>query len=714
MQPEMETDTVSIPVAPPVSRVQRAFEIATVSVVLGVSAFGLVGLTAAMLGHDRPVVVVPLGLVAWGGLLLLWRPAQPLARRYVSRPWLILAGLVLIGVVTVVNLRYQGQYVLTNRDPGIYSNGGAWIGRHGSLVVDSRQDVLTGFRGLQANALGQQSLAGNDTRLEIQGAHLFPVLLAMGYWVGGVHGLFAVPALIGALSLAVLLMVGLRFLPDWAALTVVAAVALNFGWIYTVRSVLSEPLMLTFAFAGLWFTIVALADRSPRRLAVAGLVVGVSLAARLDAGVAVILLLPAVAFLLGRTHRRAPGAGSAPWRSMAAYAGGWVIPGVLAWIDLNHFSPFYVFFHTSELSQLKAGLVLAVIMAVAALIVAVASVPASDESFLGRMRVIWARRGPATAAVGAALVVGVALLAWWVRPLIQTHTVVEPPSVKAAMEVIQKRENLPLNGNQTYDESSVSWLVWYTGALVVAGAVLGIALLVRRFIAGRLRDDLALLVAMIVPITVLYLYQPSIAPDQPWAIRRFVPVTIPGLLLLAAWWAVWLVQRSSLRSAAVRRVARRTAFVALGAVAVLPPLTVTWPLRTATWEAGGADGIQRVCDAIGPDGVALLSYESQVGSVFLPAVRGFCPVAAAGFIGPARPDWVDASTLAKDLAGRGRTLTILANSRRTVLTLAPTAVDVHLVTVLTTSEVVATVAEPPFTMSPLKYAVWVGRVPPAG
>lgn len=699
--------------------ITRIFEMVTVSVVLGIAAFGTVGLVAAMLGRDRPAIVLPVGALCWLLLIWLWRPDQlSSAGKHLStaasgqpvRTWVVVAGLLVIAASTLISLLFHGQYVLTNRDPGIYSNGGAWLAQHGSLVVDSRDGVLAGLKNLQANALGQQSLAGDDTRLEIQGAHLFPVLLAFGYWVAGAHGLFAAPAILGAVALAVVFLVGLRFLPDWVALSVLTALAVNFAWIYTVRSVLSEPLLMGFAFAGLLFTLQALVDHSARRLFVAGLVVAVSLLIRADAGVAVLLLLPSTAFLIARAHRRSAGALRNPWLSVGLYAAGWVLPSVLAWIDLNIFSPYYVFFHKSELTLVQAGLVAGVLLSVVVLAVSAAGSKGTNM-LMHRVNGVWAGRRALIAFLAAGFVLALAAFAWWIRPLLGEHLTVLGGQGKGSMEVIQKRDGLPLSGDRTYDEISIAEVVWYTGPAIFTGAVLGVAVFLRRFVLGRLHQELILLIALVVPISVLYLYRPSIYPDQPWAIRRFLPVTIPGLLLLAALWAVWLFGRVRADSVLGRPWYRRGAAAALVAVLVLPPLLVSWPLRAVRWEAGGIDGIERVCAEIGSDGVAILSQD--IGPVILPAVRGFCApgVASAMLRAKTAAGALDATSLSRRAKLAGRRLTIVSSSSKAVLLLAPTAVNVHPITLLNTTEVVSTLERAPSLTSKLTIVLWVGQVP---
>lgn len=74
--------------------------------------------------------------------------------------------------------------------------------------------------------------------------------MAVGEWVAGSRGASAVPALIGGLALAALFWLALRVVADWLAVAVVAAMAVDLAWLYTVRASLSEPLLMLLAMGG--------------------------------------------------------------------------------------------------------------------------------------------------------------------------------------------------------------------------------------------------------------------------------------------------------------------------------------------------------------------------------------------------------------------------------------------------------------------------------
>ena len=99
-----------------------------------------------------------------------------------------------------------------------------------------------------------------------------------------------------------------------------------------------------------------------------------------------------------------------------------------------------------------------------------------------------------------------------------------------------------MDGTRTYDEWSMHWLAWWLGWLTLAVAVFAATVLVRRILDPARRGDdpvhdwVAPLV-VVLGTTALTLWRPGISPDHPWADRRFVPVVLPGLLLLACYGA---------------------------------------------------------------------------------------------------------------------------------------------------------------------------------
>src|SRR4029077_5990812 len=93
---------------------------------------------------------------------------------------------------------------------------------------------------------------------------------------------------------------------------------------------------------------------------------------------------------------------------------------------------------------------------------------------------------------------------------------------------------------------------------------------------------------MALSLSALYLWTPQITPDQVWAMRRYVPVVVPGLIIAAvaelrAAWTWWTT------SSAVRVVVRGGVIVACAAVLVVPWL-VTRPVRDLRQE--GTQGAQ--------------------------------------------------------------------------------------------------------------------------
>jgi hypothetical protein len=101
--------------------------------------------------------------------------------------------------------------------------------------------------------------------------------------------------------------------------------------------------------------------------------------------------------------------------------------------------------------------------------------------------------------------------------------------------LLEPWEGLPVAARDfdAYRSQVLVRMVWFTTPVV---AILGLAGFL--LTAYRLDAPKALLVAAMLSFGVLYVAEPNVAPDLPWATRRFVPAVFPGLCLLAGYAAV--------------------------------------------------------------------------------------------------------------------------------------------------------------------------------
>ncbi len=699
------------------SAVVAGFDRVMVVAVTGFTAVGITTLTLAVAGVARPLLVAPVAAALWSLLLVGWLgrggwsmppddgltagPAVP-GRGRTARTAVVLAGVAVVLASGAHNLRHQGDYVVTDRDPGIYVTGGKWIADHGDLVVDGGGQDLDHVEGVVSWAAGQSETDDDPNRLQVQGAHLFHSVLAVGEWVGGPAGFAAVPAVVGALALAVFFWLALRLLPDWAALLATVALAVDFAWIYTVRSYLSEPTLLLTSFAAAVLLIDAVRDwpRRPVRLLVAGFVAATSLTARVDAGV-VVLAFPVLVALLVR--RGSPT--TRPLRALGWFLAGWVVPLVVAAVDLGLRSPRYLSDLGSEVTLVVAGLVTSGVVAVVVAVSGSGQLRVTTRDLAERLRP-WR---PRLAVAAVVAVVAVGAFAWFVRPHLGPVRLDRGGAGWRVMESIQVHEGLDPDGTRTYAERSLDRITWYTGPVAIAAGIAGLAVLAWRSVGARLRDAEWVVVGLVVPCLVLYVYAPSIYSDHPWMIRRYVPTAIPGLLLLSAV-AVTTLVRWDRPPRAVRSIG--AALLAVGLVGY--PAEMTWPLRSASWQAGGRDGIERLCDDFDPDDLAVLAADGSTALTLLPAVRSFCDVEAVGLA----PD-VDAvagapviDEVAAVAAADGREVEVVAPTREVLETLAPDAVDLRTVRILQTSAVGTTIGRPPQAVGDHTLTVWIGTLEP--
>ena len=104
--------------------IDRVTDRVMVVLLTGFVATGTGTLALAVAGAAEPWAVLLVVALLWSVLLLAWgrepSPGPPVRHR----PVLVLLGLAVIVASTAHNLRHQGEYVVTDRDSGIYVVGG--------------------------------------------------------------------------------------------------------------------------------------------------------------------------------------------------------------------------------------------------------------------------------------------------------------------------------------------------------------------------------------------------------------------------------------------------------------------------------------------------------------------------------------------------------------------------------------------------------------
>jgi len=631
-----------------------------------VAAFGSVGLVLAVFGvYSRPAALIS-GSAAFVGLCLL---ARPLLRDQddASRAARVCGVLAVVAVVAITawNVSNASQQVLVIRDGGTYLNAGKWVASHGTLEVRPFTGPFSTETDLTASSAG---MSRNGDHLDFTLEHMVPVLLAEAQNLGGDRLMYAtVPMLGGAALLAFYLFARRVLLHPVAALGAMLVLGLLMPQVSFSRDSTSEIPMQVLLFSAAWL----LCDRRTLRhrgiAFTAGVFLGLLQAIHID-GVAFVMGLPFVGlcwwFRAGR-EERADVARSLRWTALGVGVG-----VGLGFLDLLYRSPRYFRTLHFDVERLVAVVLVSVGVAVGIALLTRASSRGASE---------WRRVREPVAFFASALVLLAGFVAWFVRPALQTIRAGRPNSVVATVQGLTR---LAVDPTRRYYEHSVSWVSWYLGPSTLALAIIGAALAASAFVRGKLRVQAQVGAALLVPPALMYLWRPSITPDQIWAMRRFVPAALP-LLVLAAFGALCVLAAPGGRVApdpAVRRgglsYARRVAAVALGLVAVAYPVYTIGHVSQMTQQRGFPRAVADVCRIVGPRGaVVVLEEQEPLTWLYDPqTIRSFCdvPVGIAKAGPPSRqPDASDLRALSGLWSREHRNLFIVAGSRLAITKLFP-------------------------------------------
>lgn len=526
---------------------------------LGIVAWSPLLLVSAILGVYSPAVFGTLGwLVVGTGLgLRVWRAGVPsLPRKDAWSRWDIAAA-ALLALVCLLYSAFPNDTFRGGRDSGIYANHGAFLAREGRLTVP--YPWAPEEASLYPADQFVPGLYPTPGAMTVQFGHLFPLWLAQGYAGLGAFGLLRVNALFALIFLLLFYALARRLLGPALALLAMFCAALNPSQLFLTRSTLTEVLAQALTWGGLLALLWGMESRQRRWCLLAGILLGATMLARIDGLLAVPLLLGASALLtfleedpsLPVTH------------SMdAAFWGLLPVAAVSIWYYWACSGPYF-----DDLVRLLRLAALASGISALGLFLSRTSLRAPVGRILASRAVLWAL---------AAGLAGGCAYAYFIRPHISNPAVWTFPLPDPSYA-----------GKRDFRELSLVNLAFYVTPPVVFASVAGAAALWAKM---RMRSHLLALPGLVVlaGYTLVYVWNPVINPVHYYASRRFLPLAIPGLSLLA----LFAVRKLVDRFAPVTPV-RWVRTVGAGVALYLCGMTLihAWPL----WNHGDNPGFVDQC-----------------------------------------------------------------------------------------------------------------------
>lgn len=394
------------------------------------------------------------------------------------------------------------EYIVNSRDPGVYTLfarklASTGVLLHHDLLVRRVADFHPFLEGKKYPGFYIEW----DALIVPQ---FFPgpiALMGLGDLAGGTWGgLCLVPGL-GALSVGMAFVLGREVFGRWAGMLGAALLAVGYTQVWWSRQPSSEISAQFFALAGLWLAARFARDSRPLTGVMAGMALGGVMLMRPDGFLAAISL--PVLFGYDLLLKRPAARWLYPGVPLALFAGA-------SLLYLNTVGGRYLYVIYSEHGLDRFLGLLPYLLGVSVLV--------AGGFVLIRRR--WGMRlggwlearGRRLALSASLCVAGLALWAYFILPV--------------------PWESLPEDsrGFNDYRTQVLVRMVWFTTPLVAA---LGLAGFLGT--ARRLDSSKAILVGAFLASGVLYVAVPNVAPDLPWATRRFVPVVFPVLCLLAGY-----------------------------------------------------------------------------------------------------------------------------------------------------------------------------------
>jgi len=391
------------------------------------------------------------------------------------------------------------EYIMGGKDPGVYVNAGIQIAQRGTLVYrdpvvasvppfarelffprDVEQPGYVGGR-----FMGFYVLDADTGATVSQFPHLFPASIAIGYGLHGLTGARQVFAFWGVLGVLAVYFLGARLVGRPAAAAAALLLTLNVVQVWFARSPNADIVMQALLWAALLANARAHVDDDPFFAPLAGGLLALLLFLRFDAVVAIAATIAGI--MLGYVARQ-----RVRWTFFAPLALGAVLSVVYLLGPMREYFvlPRIFLTHLSwwQYAALAAG----------------------------------------AAALVAALVAG--RLSRQISQHVTAHLPTALSAVIALLAIYAFAFRHPGGKLTDYDAYALrTFANFYVTVPGLAAAVIGYVLVTRRLFW---RDP-----AFIITLSafaVFFFYKIRIVPEHFWMARRFVPIILPGTLMMAA------------------------------------------------------------------------------------------------------------------------------------------------------------------------------------
>lgn len=472
---------------------------------------------------------------------------------------------VLLIVLGVFRFFPPAEYVIGGKDPGVYMNEGIQIAQRGGLVIrDPLVAAVPPFaRPLFFPPYGQTAydslrfmgffISDLDTGSVVgQFPHLFPASIAVGYGIDGLTGARRTVGVWAVLGLLAVYFAGVRVIGRTAATAAAALLALNIIQVWFAKYPNAELVMQGLLFAALLANARAHVDGDRFFAPVAGFLLGLLLFVRFDA----VLAIAGVggALVLGSCNgQRLRASFVLTLAAVSALASLYLLGPMRAYADRP-----IIFLQT--LPAWESAILAAVALAGGAVVVWRARVSAPSPA---------ANRWAPVMIAGAVWLLAVYALVF---------------RYQAGKLAVHDADALRTFTN------------YYVTLPALIAALIGLALAARRWFWR----DPALIVTVLV-FACFFFYKIRIVPEHFWMARRFLPVILPGVLLLASAAALGGI-RPSRNAAGMIRTLVRVVFVA---VLAFQYARASRPVMNHVEYAGLIPRLEQLAATIGDDDLVI-------------------------------------------------------------------------------------------------------------